>query len=715
MPEIHSSQKRASLWAVLFLTLLPILVHLPALTGWLRFDPIYLVSGLTKGSWHTNGLIGGMPGWSDANAGVTTEALGAFAARSWLAGQVPWWNPLAGIGLPLVAEGQTPAMFLPFVLLLAVPHGLLALRMVLMAIGGLASFFLLRRLRLAVLPAVTGAALFELNGSFVWLAHGPMLPVAFLPLVLLGLEQARAGRFPLAAALGTAWMFLAGFPETAALNFLFAAVWAGVRLAQSPRGYALRAGLAVAAGLMLAAPCIWPFLEALPREFLGAHESMAGVGVLRGNWALMLFPYIYGNILQCVTAPGAVGDIWWLAGGYCGIATVGLAIAALRRGAPDSALRWALLAWLLVTAGRVAGLAPFAWLFGLVPLLRQAAVQNYVLPSWSMALAVLAAYALQDWLDGARIRVGRAAVLAVALSAAAIAGFVPDWPALRSIVPPEVPVAAVLVPLAALASVLLLMRAPATAARLAMVAAILISYGAGVATLPLLAGTRARTLDAGGIAFLQAHLGTGRVMSFGPLVPNYGSMFGIAELAHNALPVPRNWVNAVQGRLQPASNGIYFYEGALPDTAHRTASLPGYRAMGVRYILTWPSDSLAGDDANVARVYRGTTMDVWALTGAAQYAEAPGCAITGNRTAMAADCAQPATLLRRELAWPGWRATVNGARTPVSAQDIFQTIALPEGHSVIRFSYAPPGIFWAWCAAWLGVATIVGAGLTKRH
>jgi uncharacterized membrane protein YfhO len=54
-------------------------------------------------------------------------------------------------------------------------------------------------------------------------------------------------------------------------------------------------------------------------------------------------------------------------------------------------------------------------------------------------------------------------------------------------------------------------------------------------------------------------------------------------------------------------------------------------------------------------------------------------------------CAKPAILLRRELYFPGWRASVNGAPTPVTQAGIFEQIRLPAGPARIRFSYLPPG------------------------
>jgi len=76
------------------------------------------------------------------------------------------------------------------------------------------------------------------------------------------------------------------------------------------------------------------------------------------------------------------------------------------------------------------------------------------------------------------------------------------------------------------------------------------------------------------------------------------------------------------------------------------------------------------------------------------------------------ECDQPATLVRRELYFPGWTATVNGAPAAITARDeIFQAVQLPKGTSEVRFRYAPPHIGWAWLAMWLGLAALAAASL----
>jgi hypothetical protein len=700
-------------WAWLLLAVLPVLVNLPALSGAFRYDPIYVVSGLTQGTWTTNGVLPGTP-WIDGNAGVTTEALGHLAARDWLTGRLPWWNPFSGVGLPLAAEGQNPAFFLPFVLLLALPHGLLALRIILMALAGVFAFALLRRLRLGVTAAVTGAALFELNGIFAWIGHGPMLPVAFLPLMLLGVEAARA-RFSLALVLGMAWSLAAGFPETAFLDAAFAGVWAAVRFAQCPARwtFAMRAGGSAVCGVMLAAPAVWPFLEALPREFLGVHHAAMSSGLWPQNWALMLLPGILGAPMANVEALHGSDALWVRAGGYCDVVLVVLALAALRWRAREGALRMAVLAWVAITGLRAASVPLAVWAFGLVPFLRQTNVHLYMMPSWSMGFAVLAALAVQDWRDGVPPRwrlAGFAAAGALLLALVPAAPDIADlWHRL-----PRYTLALILgvgVPLCAASSVLVLIRLPWSARRSLVLCAVIVLDAAVLCLLPQFTGTHGRRVDAAAIRFLQDHAGLSRVWPLGPLVPNYGAMVGVAETGHNYLPVPQNWVDYSRAKLQAGPDAVNFYTGWPPDAARLTQMLPDYEAVGVRYALVPVGVAPFAAPASGALVlaYHGTAMDIWELPNAAPYWQADGCMLKStSRDAVVAQCAHAARLRRLELAWPGWQASVNGRDSAITVDGgIFQAVALPAGESQVAFRYAPPFIVYAWACFWVGLVCVI--------
>ena len=111
---------------------------------------------------------------------------------------------------------------------------------------------LLRSLRLSWTAATTGAILFALNGIFSVMLNAPFNPVAMLPWMIYGVELTATAvtqrRRPLAGVwitvLSVALTLLAGFPETAALELVFVAVWALVRLATMPerRARFLRTG-----------------------------------------------------------------------------------------------------------------------------------------------------------------------------------------------------------------------------------------------------------------------------------------------------------------------------------------------------------------------------------------------------------------------------------------------------------------------------------------
>jgi hypothetical protein len=743
----------------MLLAILPVFVHLPALSGWFRIDPIYVVSGVTPGTWTTNGLVPGFP-WIDGNAGVTTEALGGLVAHDWLSLKLPWWNPYSGVGLPLAAEGQNPAFFLPFVLLLALPHGLLLLRMCLMALAGFFTFALLRRMRLNTVPSLAGAVLFELNGTFALLAHGPIMPVAFLPLILLGLEQATIG-FSLSCVLGVAWSFTAGFPETACLNLVLAGIWAAIRCAQAPDRlrYALRAGGSAACGMLLASPAVWPFLEALPREFVGTHAGIVASGLLPANTALLLFPGIFGAPLAGTLSLGQPDAVWVRAGGTCDIVLLVLATCALRWRVQDRALRFAMAGWLVLSFARAVKWPAAVFLFGVVPFLREANVHLYVLPGWSMALAILAAMAVQDWQAGAVCRPWRLLLPAAALTA--IAGYLalPAMQILWVALPGYKPfvAAALLTPLLCLLALAAIMRGKATPPRAPVLAICVTLNAALLFILPELAGTHKRVVDAGAVRFLQDHAGLGpvrflhdhaglgpvrflhddaglgpvrflhddaglgRVLSLGPLVPNYGAYYGVAEIGHNYLPVPSSWVEYARARLMPDMDGVNFYAGAPPTRTALMAALPAYEAAGVDLVTVLPGVQ----PFDMSRVpaptlaYRGTAMDIWQIPNAAPYFQAPGCKLAvASRTQLQTNCGAPSSLHRLELFWPGWQADIDGHAVAIASDGgIFQSVPLPAGESHVVFSYSPPGnrVMWvAWTVGLLGLAMIAAFSCTPK-
>src|SRR6185437_7685315 len=222
-------------WLIVALTLLPLLMRLLEALGLVHANALGYTAGLGT---PTPGLVPGLP-TIDPNIGFTAQALGTQAARQWFAGQIPWWNPYEGVGMPLAGEMQSAAFF-PLTLLLIAPFGQTVFHVCLQIIAGVSTYYLLRQLRLARTAALTGAVLFEFNGVFAWLANAVVNPVPFLPLLLLGVERALVSAQSAETAQGWsrrivarhlvegwAWIaialalsLLAGFPEVAYLDGL---------------------------------------------------------------------------------------------------------------------------------------------------------------------------------------------------------------------------------------------------------------------------------------------------------------------------------------------------------------------------------------------------------------------------------------------------------------------------------------------------------------
>jgi uncharacterized membrane protein YfhO len=86
-----------------------------------------------------------------------------------------------------------------------------------------------------------------------------------------------------------------------------------------------------------------------------------------------------------------------------------------------------------------------------------------------------------------------------------------------------------------------------------------------------------------------------------------------------------------------------------------------------------------------------------------------------SRTSVTADCATAATLVRRELYYPGWNASIGGRPAAIAEFDgLFQAINLPSGRNAVAFSYAPLHIAWAWLAMGMALAVLTFAGLSRR-
>lgn len=604
--------------AVAWVVVLPLLLNAVAISGWLDADPLVATASIAvRGG---PGLLPGTAGFTDPNAGWTTQALGRLAATLWLEGHVPWWNPYSGVGMPLAAEMQLSALFLPFSLLLALNNGVLWLKLAMQVLAGLGTLALLRRLDAGWMGATAAATIFELNGTFGWYGgYAPCLPVAFLPLFLLGIEQAdaaaasrRAGGWALVA-MSEAYSLYAGFPETAYLDGLFALAWAGLRVARSPARLVLVGKLTLGGtlGLMLAAPILVPFLDYLRLGTLGGRlgGQMAWFGLEPRFAAILLFPHIYGlpSGFLARDPTGTILHLFAFNGGWLGVALCFLAVLGATHRPRQPGLRRLLAAWLVAALGKTFAIPGPTDLFNLLPALTQVSFPRYGPPTWTMAAVVLAGLALDDWRRGDGVGPRGAEIAAAAVLACggfALQAGESTMTLLRGEVAeylwyPGVAVGGAVAALGGL--VFAWERTPSRrgAVRLFALATV---EAAALYGMPMLAGKRNVEIDRGTIDFLQRNLGLQRFLTFGPLQANYGAYFRIAGLNHEVIPVPTDWADYMTRHIDERPFITEFSAGYPPtalDSATRApalrARISAYRETGVRYVLARPGDAPFGE------------------------------------------------------------------------------------------------------------------------
>ena len=723
------------------LLLVVVIGNLPYLSGFANPNPMHWVSGLADPV--RQGLL---PGWytADPNAGFTAQALGHRAALDLLHGRLPWWNPYEGLGAPLAGSMQGAALF-PLTLLLAFPNGQVVFFLALEVVAGVSTYYLLRRLGVLRSVAVVGGAAFALNGTFAWFRYAAANPVAFLPLLLLGVEiccdpnERRRGRGVLAVALGVALSLYAGFPETAYIDGVFAAVWTGVRLVQHRRGdwrrVLGRTTSGVVSGVLLAAPILVAMLDYMPHwETGGGHDSFAFGGLPRAGLSMLTLPYIHGPIagFSDWDKSGALMILWGNVGGYTAITLILLALLGLV-GRAHRTLRWALAAWSVLVIWRTFTFGP-SWvtsLFHLVPGFRQTAFYRYSQPTWEFAIVVLAALGLNDllrksikraWVIGA-VGVAALTLLISAQGSQALANRLAGAPHQRVWWILSVAGAAVAVFTAGCAATFLRDRT-----RVVAVSSVVLIEVVALFVIPQFSAPRSN-VETGGVRFLQAQGGTSRFFTLGPIAPGYGSYFGLGSVAINNFPPKKYW-EFVKTTLNKNVNPIVFtgttrVDPAGPSPAQEfVRNMPNYEAAGVKYVVLHSGDTLpAPADKALPEVYRDDVLRILELPNPKPYFEAidGGCRLRfSDRTKVSASCDRPGTLIRRELFMPGWNAQVNGRKARLSEdQSVFQAVKLPQGTSTVTFGFTPPRLGPALIAFMLGVALAMDQARAhppiKRH
>ena len=614
LPEAARAAARSFLrtegFCMLALCLLAPLPFLPAVIFSLILTPMS-ASGLVAVA-HRGVTLGGP--WLDPNTNFTVQALGGLSAHDWLHGVVPWWNPFTGVGVPLAGEMQTLSLFLPFVLLLHFTNGVILLKIALQMLSALATYALLRQLKVGRFAAFVGAVLYEFNGPLAWYAHAPITPIPFLPLLLLGIErafvcaeQARRGGWMLIG-VALAYSLYAGFPETAFLDGLLALVWAVYRVAVIRAGgrlsFVKKVVIGGLGGLLLAAPVVLPFLEYQGLSEIGHAAASLDAGLPKAGFAAVLMPYIFGPIVAFNDAdPTRHLSNFWAGGGcYLNITVLFLAILALFTRARARGLRIILAIWILIFIARAMGVPHVGYFLSFIPFMKIISVSRYCFIPSAMATAILGAYALDDWYRGTTGQFRPVLLSGVVTLVLAFIGIGLSLNLighlLHNLHGKHYPVwlwgslafaSAFTIALAVLCS-----RAPGRRIAVAIGTLVVMNVLALFA-IPPLSGPRYEKLDLGLVAFLKQHLGLQRFYTLGPLGPNYGAYFQIASINHNAVTIPANWIRYIESRLDAnavAGNpSIFVGNFPGPFSARAEAlrtNLANFEDTAVKYILVRP-------------------------------------------------------------------------------------------------------------------------------
>ena len=599
-------------WPLMGLILVPCLGNLLLLLGVVQADPAYYYSFLASS---VPGPYQGAPDWFDPTIGLITEAQGHLAAYDWLHGIVPWWNPYTGIGMPLAAEMQTLAFFIPFVFLLALPHGWLLLRLCLQVLSGVTLYALLIELRTTRLAAFVAGALYALSGTFFMVPHAAT-PLPFIPLLLLGLE--RAGR---AAAtgqrLGWGWITIAvallvyaGYPEIAYFGGLLAAAWAIARFASigaSRWVFMGKVSIGGSLGLLMTLPLLVPFLHYLSHAFVGPHDGgFAASRLSRQGDSLTLLPFLFGPI-GVINPPGLpaaaaryLGPAWDEIGTWFGpvaiIATLAWPFGAWRFRAQqvkvgrNRALGVALGSFISIWGLRLVGIPFVRQGLNLIPEVARANTIRFVTPAMDLAMLILAGLVLDRWQRQGPLSRRRALVVSLiglGLLSGALLPIIPLIVAWYHAAPGLLGFGLIACSIDLISAILvlgLLTRTPSPGAR-SLMAAIMI----GDAMLGFASGQLSAVHDAHlhrtGVAWLQKHQGLSRIFTTLPFAANYPAADHLASINSNQLPIDQAWMHFVFTRLGSPKNGVPTVTQLDRYVRQREAA---YRSVGVRYVLTLP-------------------------------------------------------------------------------------------------------------------------------
>jgi hypothetical protein len=718
----------------LLLILLAVLIgNALYLIGESNIDPISWTASISNIVCH---ITCGRP-MIDPNVGFITQPLGHLSAMDLLHGHLPWWNYFEGLGQPLAGEMQAASLF-PLTLLFAFPAGLLWFHICLELIAGFSTYFLTKRLGVPVIFATAAGCLFALNGTFAWVGNAVLNPIAFLPLLLMGIEmiydstQTKNTRGWYVAAIAVALAFYAGFPEVAYFNGLFALGWAAVRLFSLPRDSRLRAigrlGIGGGIGIVLSLPILIPFADFYKVANLGHHTAaIDGTAHISIHAVQMFFdPYVHGTLFTNLN----VASVWGGIGGYFTVSVGALALLGLfgKRLRP---LRIYLAAWTLIGLCGAWNFLELRKVWNLIPLIENVSFGRYIMSSCEMSFILLAAFGLMDLAESAKAKrlftvttsVMLLGLIWIVLAASSLNKGIVYGHRARLIY-------AFLDAIPFIAIIALLVLGRLTKFKIVPFLVALVLVGESLLLFGVPSGTSAKYIyiDQGPIAFLLSHQGQDRFLDFAVITPNWGSQFGLNELNAIDLPFPEKFSSLIERQLYPGlipSNQFVIHNGITGLTAQENelvTHFKNYEAASVKYLVYPTALPIlpALTSLGVTLKFHDAKVDIYEMPHPRAFfsTTSPSCTVTSTNVNKATvNCSSGgSTLVRTELMMAGWKAFVNGKAVTLHTQSgVYQTIKVPAGTSTVTYSFLPPHEKYAVLLALLAALFLIGALVYERR
>ncbi len=673
----------------------------------------------------------------DPNVGFITQPLGHLSAMDLLHGHLPWWNYFEGLGQPLAGEMQAASLF-PLTLLFAFPAGLLFFHICLELIAGVSAYFLAKRLGVPVIFATAAGCLFALNGTFAWVGNAVLNPIAFLPMLLLGIEmiydstKTKNNRGWFIAAIAIALAIYSGFPEVAYFNGLFALGWAAVRLFSLPRDSRRQAvgrlGIGGGIGLLLSLPILIPFADFYKVANLGHHTAaIDGTAHISIHAVQMFFdPYVHGTLFSNVN----VTSIWGGIGGYFTASVGALAILGLF-GSRLRPLRIYLAAWTLIGLCGAWNFLELRKVWNLIPLIENVSFGRYIMSSCELSFILLAAFGLMDLAESAKAKrlftvttsVMLLGLIWIVLAASSLNDGVVYSHRARIIY-------AFLdaIPFLAVGALLILGRL--TKHKIVPLLVALVLVGESLLLFGVPSGTAAKRvyIDQGPMTFLRTHEGQERFLDFAVITPNWGSQYGLNELNAIDLPFPEKFSKLIETQLYPGltpSNQFVIHDGIIGLTAQENelvTHFKNYEDASVKY-LVMPTGLVilpALTNLGVTPAYHDAMVNIYEMPKPRAFfsTTSSSCTVTSTSVNKAiVNCPSGgSTLVRTELMMAGWKAFVNGKAATIKTESgVYQTIKVPQGTSVVTYSFLPPHEKYAVLLALLAALFLVGDWVYERR